>query len=226
MAGGSGREQNYWPGFVDALSNVILVMIFVTLVFSAAIAFLASKTVKVKVATEVAQQVEVKTAEGIQATADAEQRVASLERLIAALKSENLALKDLLQRRAARAEGQAGLPSRSPESKAPVTITGQGDTVLLSYALGVTSMEDKLFGTLGEALGGYTGADRWEVLLEARTAEASPSEARRLAFYRIAMLRDHLVAKGVASTRIDSVIRDAPAQAGRSEVTIRLRRRS
>lgn len=28
-----GKEQNFWPGFVDALSNVVLVMIFVVVVF-------------------------------------------------------------------------------------------------------------------------------------------------------------------------------------------------
>ena len=31
MAGGStsSREQNFWPGFVDALTNVVLVMVFI-----------------------------------------------------------------------------------------------------------------------------------------------------------------------------------------------------
>ena len=33
MAGG-GKEANYWPGFVDALSNVVVVMVFVLVVFT------------------------------------------------------------------------------------------------------------------------------------------------------------------------------------------------
>lgn len=39
----SGREQNYWPGFVDALSNVVLTLVFVLVVFVFALVITSSK---------------------------------------------------------------------------------------------------------------------------------------------------------------------------------------
>ena len=39
----SGREQNYWPGFVDALSNVVLTLVFVLVIFVFALAMASNK---------------------------------------------------------------------------------------------------------------------------------------------------------------------------------------
>ena len=38
-----GKEQNYWPGFVDALSNVVLTLVFVLVVFVFALAMASNK---------------------------------------------------------------------------------------------------------------------------------------------------------------------------------------
>lgn len=38
-----GKEQNFWPGFVDALSNVVLVMIFVVVVFVLTLFYFSQK---------------------------------------------------------------------------------------------------------------------------------------------------------------------------------------
>jgi len=38
----SGKEQNYWPGFVDALSNVVLTLVFVLVIFVFALAMASS----------------------------------------------------------------------------------------------------------------------------------------------------------------------------------------
>jgi hypothetical protein len=46
-----GREANYWPGFVDALSNVVLTLVFVLVIFVFAL-LMASNKVKAKM-TEV-----------------------------------------------------------------------------------------------------------------------------------------------------------------------------
>jgi len=41
--GGSDKEQNYWPGFVDALSNVVLTLVFVLVVFVFALVITSGK---------------------------------------------------------------------------------------------------------------------------------------------------------------------------------------
>ncbi len=38
-----GKEQNYWPGFVDALSNVVLTLVFVLVIFVFALVMASSK---------------------------------------------------------------------------------------------------------------------------------------------------------------------------------------
>lgn len=41
-----GKDQNYWPGFVDALSNVVLTLVFVLVIFVFALVMASSKVQK------------------------------------------------------------------------------------------------------------------------------------------------------------------------------------
>ncbi|NUU00789.1 cell envelope biogenesis protein OmpA [Herbaspirillum robiniae] len=50
-----GKEQNFWPGFVDALSNVVLVMIFVVVVFVVTLFYYSQKLAQMKVSKLVSQ---------------------------------------------------------------------------------------------------------------------------------------------------------------------------
>jgi hypothetical protein len=43
------KEQNFWPGFVDALSNVVLVMIFVVVVFVVTLFYYSQKLAEIRV---------------------------------------------------------------------------------------------------------------------------------------------------------------------------------
>ena len=45
----TGKEQNFWPGFVDALSNVVLVMIFVVVVFVVTLFYYSQKLAEMRV---------------------------------------------------------------------------------------------------------------------------------------------------------------------------------
>jgi hypothetical protein len=55
-----GKEQNFWPGFVDALSNVVLVMIFVVVVFVVTLFYYSQKLAQMKVSKLISQgQVQV-----------------------------------------------------------------------------------------------------------------------------------------------------------------------
>ena len=51
----SGKEQNFWPGFVDALSNVVLVMIFVVVVFVVTLFYYSQKLAQMKVSKLITQ---------------------------------------------------------------------------------------------------------------------------------------------------------------------------
>jgi hypothetical protein len=52
----SGKEQNYWPGFVDALSNVVLTLVFVLVIFVFALVMASNKVAKKMNEVEAAQK--------------------------------------------------------------------------------------------------------------------------------------------------------------------------
>ena len=58
-----GKETNYWPGFVDALANVVVTMVFVLVVFVIALLYFAQNKAKEIAATAVAAA-EAKAAAG------------------------------------------------------------------------------------------------------------------------------------------------------------------
>jgi|UniRef100_UPI000D3A8EAD hypothetical protein len=232
MAGGSvsSREQNFWPGFVDALTNVVLVMVFVVVVFAIAMFGAMLKVSKVHVAKQVELQtkqqseaVQVVAQQALVDVAQARAEAAAAGERTEQLRKENQRLSEALQRAAPQASGAAAAQRRVPQAMAPVAIFGRSPAIDVSYALGVTSLEKKLLDALDVAMGSFEGAARWEVSLQATMAEPTPSEARRLAFYRLAVVRDHLVAKGVAPERISVVIQDARSSDDRSHVLIRWR---
>lgn len=56
MAGASSDgEMNYWPGFVDALANLVLALVFVVVIFTLALAVISSKVAQEIAAKEVAK---------------------------------------------------------------------------------------------------------------------------------------------------------------------------
>lgn len=231
MAGGSTstREQNFWPGFVDALTNVVLVMVFVVVVFAISMLGSMLKVTKAKVEQSVAKELEQQSAKvealagEIRAQAQAEHERA--ERLQQENQRLTVAL-DAAQQSVSLpiAEGGPASLNRGAPPKSPVVISGRGNLIDVSYALGVTTLEKKLIDALDGALGSYASAGQWQLSLQASMAEPSPSEARRLAFYRIAVLRDHLVSKGVKPSHIETIILNAPAADGRSHVVLRIQK--
>lgn len=232
MAGGSSssREQNFWPGFVDALTNVVLVMVFVVVVFAISMFGSMLKISKVKIAQSIEQQVEQQRTQLDASASEAHAQAQAEHERAEHLQEENRQLKaDLSTAQQALllvpvAEGGAGASVSAAPPKSPVVISGRMPALDVSYALGVTTLEKKLIDALDGALGNYNGAGQWQVSLQATMAEPSPSEARRLAFYRIAVLRDHLVSKGVAPSHIETLILNAPSTDGRSHVALRIRK--
>jgi hypothetical protein len=55
MAGGGSKNGDYWPGFVDALTNVVIAMVFVIVVLAIALSFSAQLLAK-RLAAKIAEQ--------------------------------------------------------------------------------------------------------------------------------------------------------------------------
>jgi type II secretory pathway pseudopilin PulG len=223
MAGGSSREQNYWPGFVDALTNVVLVMVFVIVVFAISIFGAMVKLSHAQLERNVAERMRQQN-QAMQISLQQAQLEVQRQRAIAEqLRQENEQRVSTSATHTPQTSGNASPHRSKSQPAAPVVISGKMPNISVSYAYGVTTLEDKLLNVLDNAIGDFSGAGQWHVVMEATMAEPAPSEARRLAFYRIAVLRDHLVTKGIPPSHIETVILDTPSQDDLSHVSIQIR---
>lgn len=227
MAGSSAssREQNFWPGFVDVLANVILVMVFVVVVFSIMMFGTMLNISKIKVEQSIEEKSKEHQLQIEKINGKSQENIQILQEHVRQLQQENQRLATELATAKPIAQGNpAASRYRENHHKAPVEISGTQSNIDVSYALGITTLEKKLTDALDDLLGNTDAVDLWRVTLRASMAESSPSEARRLAYYRIAILRDHLVAKGVSPAHIRMVILAVPSTDGRSHVAIQIRK--
>ena len=224
MAGGSStREQNYWPGFVDALTNVVLVMVFVIVVFAISMFGALIKLSNAHLQRNLAERIHEKNQSIALSLQEAKAEAKREHDRAEHLQQENQRLYSALMSQP-HASGNARPRQARAETSAAVVISGKMPNINVSYALGVTALEKKLVQSLDDLIGDFDQAGQWHVLLQATMAEPAPSEARRLGFYRIAFIRDHLVAQGVLPQHIETVILDTPSPDNRSHVDIQFKR--
>lgn len=243
MAGGSGKDMNYWPGFVDVLTNLVMVLIFLIVVFTVAL---------FQMTTEVAKQ-EIEDAK-----AKAEKKVMEERELMSDMVSKALEQVAMLYEQESEAQAEKKNPQASKsvgkkgEAEMPnETATGAGTmeklevlrstravgtetradgsqtldikksgstySLVVSFPSGAVAMSQDVEAELDRLLAEIPkGAS---VRMTAQASELSPSEGKRLSFYRMAMLRNKFVQKGIDPQKIDMVIGD-PAAAGDGKTSL------
>jgi hypothetical protein len=234
MAGTNSREQNYWPGFVDALTNVILILVFVVVIFALSVFYFTAKLAQSEIGRKVlvarnAYQVNLEA----KVTAS-EEKIKALNQRIAELEAErNRVVRPsqpptgtpLLKAPVElKADKNASIGGGEPGG-IPVTIANNANAIIVSFAPGVSEIDKKIHEAINTAIGSYSESERWRVELIAEATEESFSEGRRLGFYRIAVIRNYLVSKGVNPANVETVIRQASGGNNeRSRVLIRIRK--
>lgn len=210
-----GREQNYWPGFVDALSNVVLTLVFVLVVFVFALV-IASNKVERK-ASEMVQAAHEQIKNG-----DASAIVAALKAELEKTKAENKELKDLQSSSAVEKTTNIVLEEKSGLTViGAVTISRQQGKIVIDFPNAVSDLDAPSFDALGQALS--------EINVDIKTRKAkilsfigseSYSAARRLAYYRILGLRNYLIDKqGMKGTSISTqIVQPKDQKNGRVEI--------
>lgn len=227
--GGSGREQNFWPGFVDALTNLVLVMVFVVVVFTVALFYFTTLIAKNQIDTK--SQTAKAEAQAIyqEKVDEAHKSMDQMSQQIKQLSEEN---KQLQESAVSDSASNLKRPQeidvdrvQQTEDKAhpPAFVSGKGPVISINFAPGATDLTPELFERLDAGAGSYADAGKWEIDLTAEPAEASYSEGRRLAYYRIVVLRNHFIEKGVRAGAIHSIIGPAQTKLTRSRVVVRLR---
>lgn len=216
MAGGgksSGGE--FWPGFVDALTNVVIAMVFVIVVLAIALSFSAQILAKRMAAKIAEQQAELGRARQalIAPAAEKEKPAAGAPPQIQTQAPQRT--------RIAVAGNEAALAA----SAATAQVKPAERYLQLDFAPGALTVDEKAAKALGEAL----------APLKARLAESSTlrlevvalgpeihlSENQRAAFIRAMAVRNELLAQGIAGDRIATRI-DMKASAPAPAVAVRL----
>lgn len=218
MAGGGGNaEENYWPGFVDALANVVLTLVFVLVVFVFALAMLSAK-VENKV-TEILEAQEQQKIEHEQSITTIEQ----LQQQIDQLSQQKIQLEEMVNdKNLTGAKSVKGVADRDEDREievqeelekkktdGPVKVISESNNITLGYPLSVVDMDEESAAKLGhvlDALKKKVGPNR-RILLRSVIGRESYSAARRLAYYRAIGVRNYLISTaGESPSSISSVI--------------------
>ncbi len=236
MAGsGSGEdEEHHWPGFVDALTVMTMVLTFIMMILGLVVFSLSQNTARSQLA-EIAAVAKIDVGAG--PLEQVQQKIVDALKLRSE-SQETQASKDAKERAQAQSEAQAQSQSQSqsrdkdagsPPSAAvdkkiaslektpdappgAVRVSGAENALTLLF-------EDRGFqldAPASEELKSFTeaGAARapsglYDIRAFAKTGLGSVSEARKLAYYRGMLVRQELVRSGIAGDRIRVRVEDA-----------------
>ncbi|AYR23387.1 hypothetical protein [Herbaspirillum rubrisubalbicans] len=232
MESGGGGQMNFWPGFVDALSNMVMAMIFMMMVF---MIMMFHYKLHQGVKTEAAQSVKSKQEEA--SNQDSQQRIKELE---AKVQSLNAALASAQSKPAAPRSGSTSAQSvlNHPESlnskgaylgdakqsgNNPPAVEGAGALWTVSYTGREVKLDEGSDKKLRELMADLSTKKPLPHLV--LTAEASQSEgysdSRRLAYYRALGVRNLLLQSGWTSADIDIEIAVRAEPGAQARVLIR-----
>lgn len=238
---GEGKELNYWPGFVDALSNVVLTLVFVLVVFVFALV-MASNKVGQKV-LELAELAKEREAQRVVAESEMMDLRQELREALAALqeaRSENERLKkqieDLKKNHVPGSEELNALKEKvqikvdakpvANDNKEDADLERGTGVIIIVFPRGIFELNDKAKAELLKALVGQK-AQLAGMNAQVRSVMGAEtfSEARRLAYYRGLTVRNALIDQGLGTGKSISVNIEQDNEVGDGRVEIRFHRR-
>jgi len=194
----NGREQNYWPGFVDALSNVVLTLVFVIVIFVFALVMGSNKVEqKMQQIIQNDPSREIKAAEN-----------AALKKQLAAMTVE------LNELRARVSQNDTQLVSNNNEkikiavkdesdkndqkkvNEGPVEVKTTNSSIDLAFPVAIAQMDQKSLSELDLVLQPMVKVERkHKIIMRSIIGKETYSVARRLAYYRALNLRSYMISK-------------------------------
>jgi outer membrane protein OmpA-like peptidoglycan-associated protein len=188
------KEQNFWPGFVDALSNLVLTLVFVMVIFVLALFYLSSKVTQSKMdALCPATKTEL------------EQVKKELEETRSALR---VALAEASQVKA-RVDVSEKKPAPIAKNKVSTETSAIGSAIIIRFPIGVAELDDGAKEVLDKALAPILATgEQVKASLNAVPGPETYSEGKRLSFFRAVAIRNYLISKGVSKDSIESKMLD------------------
>lgn len=212
--GGKSSGGDFWPGFVDALTNVVIAMVFVIVVLAIALSFSAQMLAKRMAAKIAEQEAELGRArQAIVAPASEKERPGGTPPVVETQAPQRT--------RIAVAGNEAALAASAAAAK----VKPAERYLQLDFAPGALTVDEKAAKALGEALAplkarlAESPALRLEVV--AIGPEIHLSENQRAAFIRAMAVRNELLGQGIEGSRIVTRI-DMQASAPAPAVAVKL----
>jgi hypothetical protein len=208
MASASDENENHWPGYVDALTTMTMMLIFVMMILSIAM-FSMSENVSRSLVEKIAESAGVTVSGENLTTEDLAQKVSE--------KIEEKKLREVVK------AGQ-GLPGEerkissgadaiTRKDNEPVQTARSPALLTLTFKPRAISLDEPSHGEMKaflEGSGHVSGEGRMELRAYANAEAGGISDSRRVAYYRAMTIRTRLIALGIAASRITVMVEDRP----------------
>lgn len=227
------KQEDPWAGFVDVLSNILMVVIFLVVILGMAIFALSQQITKVAVENAVKAEREAKAppaSEAAKAPPKTDEVAASAEpkpdiqvgaagafeaaTALRAREADDIAGNTNLSVRSLATKAGKEVEIASEDTKpvdAPVVVKQAHAFLTLKFGRGAFKIDPTASGEIQTFLSAdkATGDNKLEVRAFAQSTVGSVSEARRIAYYRAMQTRSELLRSGVAANRIEVKIRES-----------------
>lgn len=215
-----GNDTNYWPGFVDALSNVVLTLVFVLVIFVFALVMASNKVeekLKQMATVQKDESVEVqKLNEAEQQIEILQQKLAIAQAQISPVETKDVA-SDVHENKDITVEKNVAEQRNNTTS----TIEKNKNKISLIFPESTSDLDEASIAEFSKAYAGIQGdARERKVIIRSILGNEPFTAAQRLAYYRVLSVRNYLMTvQGVDAANISSVIvKPDVAEAGRVEV--------
>lgn len=191
MSGGGSGANAYWPGFVDALTNVVIAMIFVVVVLAISLSFAAQMMGK-KLAEKLIEEHKAKTAQAPPAATPPAPTPAPAP---AQLQVAPSALVKTTRIAVAGNEAAASAPAAAMRQVR--------NTLQLDYAASAITLDAAAADRFQAAVAALGSLGQRRVEVVAGGPGMAIGDNQRAAYLRVMALRNQLLELGVAPDRID-----------------------
>lgn len=221
VEGGDDGTDIFWPGYVDAVTNLVLNLLFMLTIMIVAVFMFAlelsrhkdDKPVPIVEAPADNPQLATVGAPTIEAIKTKDSEINALQKQIEVLKKQIVTQNDI---RATQKIVIAKTPIAKPDKELDkAAVSGGG--VVVSFLLEAVTLSAAEAETLRNTLGPIvaSGAAKVEVVVP-----TGFSEARRIGFYRAMAVRNQLIEMNLPADKIEVSVREGKASADNSKVIV------
>jgi hypothetical protein len=220
MSHGSDESDNYWPGYVDALTSMVQVLAFVMMMLAMAV-FVLSQSVSKKAVEAIAAAVNAE----VKPNSDMKQLTQAVMDKVDSLRKSASADPEKPEPAPSDEQKIAGsrIASRAQPRTAPIEPKSDAPRLAVEFDGGSYRLDEPRARSISTFVDQNSAADKSKPIVVnayAYTGEGAISEARRLAYYRAMMARKQLIDAKVRPENIKINVNDIADRARAQTVEV------